>query len=250
VGQFGHNPELDEDERLRYCVEMGVQGIRLGGPKLPGDARREYEDLLALRQRVERFGLRLEVIENVPMRFLDKAVLGLPGTEEQLEHYRATIRNMGRAGIPILGYHWMPQQVWRIRPFALARGSAEVAVFDLETARLPLVGARHVFGGGAYTTRMVAERRGQLLTHGRVYTEAEMWKTWEHFPRRAAGGGGTACSCPTTPTTRRSSRLAGSPGPSAASRRSSAPRRSRTARRGGSRSASAPGRRWRADGTR
>ena len=63
---------------------------------------------------------------------------------------------------------------------------------------------------------------------GRVYTEAEMWKTWEHFIRavRPAAAGVQL------------------------SHHADDPRRSRTARRGGSRSASAPGRRWRADGTR
>ena len=38
-------------------------------------------------------------------------MLGLPGRDEELEHVRATIRNLGRAGIPILGYHFMPASV-------------------------------------------------------------------------------------------------------------------------------------------
>ena len=98
LGDFGHRPEIDEGKRLRCCVELGVRGVLLGGPKIPGEARWEYEDLLALRRRIERFGLRLEAIENVPMTFLDKATLGLPGTDEQIAHFCATVRNIGRAG--------------------------------------------------------------------------------------------------------------------------------------------------------
>jgi D-mannonate dehydratase len=52
-------------------------------------------------------GLRLGVIENVPLDHLDKVMLGLPGRDEQINHYATTIRNMGRAGIPVLGYQWM-----------------------------------------------------------------------------------------------------------------------------------------------
>ena len=63
--------------------------------------------------KAEEYGLTLEAIENVPIHFYDKAMLGLPGRDEQIEHYQTTIRNMGRAGIPILGYHFMPNSVWR-----------------------------------------------------------------------------------------------------------------------------------------
>ena len=40
-------------------------------------------------------------LENVPVRFYHKAMLGLPGRDEQIANMQATIRNMGRAGIPI-----------------------------------------------------------------------------------------------------------------------------------------------------
>ena len=50
--------------------------------------------------------------------------------DEQIEHYCATIRNMGRAGIPILGYHFIPNSVWRTPP-AEGRGGARVTAFDM-----------------------------------------------------------------------------------------------------------------------
>ena len=50
-------------------------------------------------------------IENVPIHFYDKAMLGLEGRDEQIANYQATIRNMGEAGIPILGFHWMPTRL-------------------------------------------------------------------------------------------------------------------------------------------
>ena len=71
-------------------------------------------DLVRLRTRVEDAGLRLNAIENVPIKFYNKIMLRLPGREQQLENMCATIRNLGRAGIPILGYHFIPTGVWQI----------------------------------------------------------------------------------------------------------------------------------------
>ena len=75
--------------------------------------RWEYLDLLELHTRCENYGLRLEAIENVPVDFYDKAMLGLPGRDEQIENYQTVIRHLSAVGIPILGYHWMPNLVWR-----------------------------------------------------------------------------------------------------------------------------------------
>src|SRR5258708_23922446 len=58
-------------------------------------------------------------------------MLGLPGRDEQIEHYRTTVRNIGRAGIPILGFHFMPNSVWRTERFAPGRGGAGCTKFDM-----------------------------------------------------------------------------------------------------------------------
>ena len=127
IGQFN---ELTQ-ERLTYARQLGAGGVQLNTPLLPGTAQWEEDDLRRLRERCEEFGLRLEALENVPNRFYDRAMLGLPGRDEQIAHYQATIRNMGKAGIPILGYHWMPLHVWRTSFSTQTRGNALVSSFDL-----------------------------------------------------------------------------------------------------------------------
>ena len=156
LGQFN---ELT-DEKLAFIKQMGADDFLMNTPQLPGEAQWEYEDLAALKQRADAAGLRLMALENVPVSFYDKAMLGLPGRDEQIAHMSTTIRNMGRVGIPILGYHWMPNSVWRTPEPATLRGNAKGTRFNL------------------------AEHDPNQLTHDRVYTADEMWANYEYYLTR------------------------------------------------------------------
>jgi mannonate dehydratase len=155
LGQFR---ELT-DEQLAFVTQCGCADVLLNTPALPGEERWEYEDLLAWRLRAEEAGLRLIALENVPVRFYDKIMLGLEGREQQLENMQQTVRNMGRAGIPILGYHFMPNSVWRT--------SFEVPV-----------------RGGAISNQFVMEKAENKLTHGREYSEEELWAAYDWYLER------------------------------------------------------------------
>lgn len=117
-------------EIIEFAHQIGVQDIQFNTPRLPGESRWEYVDLLDLRTRCDQAGLRLNAIENVPIKFYVKAMLGLPGRDEQIENMQTTIRNLGRAGIPIFGYHFMPNGVWRTSTTARTRGNAQTTGYD------------------------------------------------------------------------------------------------------------------------
>jgi len=155
IGQFSE----PADEFLRFGAQLGASGVVLNTPRLPGQARWEYDDLARLRERVESYGLRLESLENTPLHFYDRAMLGLPGREEQIANYQATIQAVGRAGIPVLGYHFMPNGVWRTSREAPGRGGALCTAFDLEAVR------------------------DAPPSHGRVFGEDELWANYEQFLR-------------------------------------------------------------------
>ena len=157
IGQF-NEPSY---EKLQFAKQLGVSGVLLNTPKLPGQHQWEYDDLAKLRERVESYGLVLEALENTPVSYYVDAMLGGPNRDRQIEHYQNTIRNVGKAGIPILGYHWMPNSVWRTQnsPRVIGRGGARVTVFDMQ----------------------LAKERDAQLSHGRVYTADEMWQNYEHF---------------------------------------------------------------------
>ncbi len=180
MGQFN---ELTQ-EKLIFARQLGVSGVQMNTPILPGTQRWEYEDLLRLRLLTEEHGLRFEAIENVPISFYDQAMLGLPGRDEQIEHYQATIRNVGRAGIPILGYHFMPNSVWRTSRTTPGRGGAEVTSFDLALVQAAEPVSQRVF---------VSNRDRQIdgmfqpaasdEAEPVIATEDQMWANYEYFMR-------------------------------------------------------------------
>jgi mannonate dehydratase len=165
------------DENLTFARQLGLTSVRAGTPRaLPGTERWEYEDLKALVDRVAAYGLKLEVLENTPVGFFDKVLLGQPGRDEQLENYCATIRNMGRAGIPILGHNWMPNFVWRTPP-AEGRGGARVTAFDMA-----IVDATPPAQQRAFISNQAAVIDEQFANPVTV-SEEQMWANYEYFIR-------------------------------------------------------------------
>lgn len=178
VGQFN---ELT-DEKLIFAQQLGVPGVQMNTPRLPEhDGMWAFDDLVALCLKTAEYGLRFEAIENVPIHFYDKAMLGLPGRDEQIAKYQELIRNVGRAGIPILGYHFMPNSVWRTTRTAPGRGGAHVTAFDMALVESAPGGGQSAF---------VAKRDEKLdalwvkeeIT-GNIVTEETMWANYEYFMR-------------------------------------------------------------------
>jgi mannonate dehydratase len=171
------------DEYLSFASQIGVKGVQLNTPDLPGDVRWELDDIVALRQRIESYGLRLEAIENVPNHFYERAMLGLEGRDEEIENMITTVRNLGHAGVPILGFNWMPGSVWRTSLEPTGRGGATVSGFNLAMAQDP--GRRHEIYIARRDRRVEDEKdswsRGQTFDFDQTRTDDEMWASFEYF---------------------------------------------------------------------
>jgi len=160
---IGQVKELS-DEFLDFARQMGLEDVQMNLYFLPDDmkdtGRLEFQDLLRLRMRAEDRGLRLTAIENVPIHFYDKIMLGKEGREHQLENMQETIRNMGRAGIPVFGYHFIANGVWRTQWDTPIRGGAISNGFNYERAK------------------------PAPLSYDRVYSEEEMWANYDWYLER------------------------------------------------------------------
>ena len=133
-------------ERLRYMAQMGAMHVVTS---LPAEGRRNrqgdiwaFEGMLAQRKEIESYGLILSVYEGIPVP--ERVKLGQDGRDEDIENYCESIRNMGRAGVPILCYNWMVGFGWLRTDFSTpARGGAVVTTYrheDFERGGLTRLG--------------------------------------------------------------------------------------------------------------
>ncbi len=123
-------------EYLRFAQQYGVTDILLNTPQLPtAGGQWQLADLVKLRLSVEQHGMKLSALENVPSNFYDHIMLGGPKRDEQIENWCKSLTNMGKAGIPVLGYHFMVLYVWRTSSTTPGRGQARVTSFDYELVK-------------------------------------------------------------------------------------------------------------------
>jgi mannonate dehydratase len=148
------------DEQLRLASQMGCSGVVVPSPSFGDGMRFPYDDLARLRERVESFGLRLEAIQNMNLKLFDEIRLAGPGRDQQLDSFNETVRNLGRAGIPIFAYNWRPNRLYRTGHVE-TRGGARATAFDIDQLKEP------------------------ELSHGRPYTADELWENFAYFTKAA-----------------------------------------------------------------
>ncbi len=173
IGQFS----VMTDDMLRFGAQLGVSSVQMNSPLIENQARWSVEDLRPLVEHCERYGMKLEAIENVPLNALSKVMTGVDGRDEQIENYKHTIRAMGEAGIPVLGYNFMPTSVWTTSRETPGRGGVTVREFDLAAVTASPSGGREFmpdrpdWAGGLYHT-----------TDEEAFISAEtMWANYEPF---------------------------------------------------------------------
>lgn len=93
-----------------------------------------YEDLRDLRAAANAEGVDIAALENFPVPHWHDVLLDGPRKQEQLQNLKISIRNLGKAGIPVMGYNFSLAGVWgRVRgPFG--RGGAESIGYLAEQA--------------------------------------------------------------------------------------------------------------------
>ena len=112
------------------------------------------------REHFARGGLQLYGLGNGSVHNMDAVTLNLPNRDEKVEEYKAHLRNLGQADIPYTTYAHMANTGWTPPPEQI-RGASR-----------------------GRTSNMV--RLAEELTHGREYTEDELWDNFASFAREIA----------------------------------------------------------------
>ena len=88
----------------------GVCGIASAIYDVPVGEAWSYERIIELKNEIEEKGLRLSVIESVPVH--EDIKTGDGNRDKYIENYCTTIRNLARAGIDCVCYNFMPVFDW------------------------------------------------------------------------------------------------------------------------------------------
>ena len=124
-----------QQQKLALSRQMGVTGaVAPPSPRyasMRGKNGWDYEVIAAGKERFKKEGLQWRVVEGPPT--LEKTKLGLDGRDEEIDNFITFVKNIGKLGIDVVCYNWMPVISWhRTATERLGRGGALMTAFDYE----------------------------------------------------------------------------------------------------------------------
>lgn len=154
------------DEDLQFMQQLGIEWMMVG---VDDKANQNADYYKQLKRRFAEFGLQIYRIANRSVHNMPEVTLNLPGRDEKVEEFATFIRNLGQAGIPYNTYAHMGNGIWHSGR-AVGRGGMDARTLDIKNA----------------TGRWDDMKFEGELTHGRPYTEDELWENYEYMIRRIA----------------------------------------------------------------
>ena len=154
-------PSDPTPEDLQFVREVGGEYVNIWT-----DAKTaNLENYQRLIHNVESAGLEVWNIGNLSVHNMEEVTLNLPGRDEKIEEYKNYLRLLGKVGLRYTTYAHMGNGIWSSAR-ETTRGGAPARALDLSMPR------KGFWNGKEFNLP---------LTHGRVYSEEEIWENYAYF---------------------------------------------------------------------
>ncbi|WP_343210128.1 mannonate dehydratase [Anaerolentibacter hominis] len=137
------------------------------------------ESIAELKKMVEDAGLDFDVIESVPVH--EDIKLGKPSRDRYIENYKENIRRLGKAGIKVICYNFMPVFDWTRTQLdkELPDGSNALVYYQEQLEKMdPLTGELSLPGWDSSYTK---ESLAQVFADYANITSEDLWNNLEYF---------------------------------------------------------------------
>jgi mannonate dehydratase len=168
---------------LEYIRQIpAVRGIVGALFEIPVGEVWPLDRITALGEEVDKNGMSLAVIESIPVH--EDIKIGRATRDRLIDNYCESVSNVGRAGVRVLCYNFMPVFDWMRTDLALRLddGSTALAFDDAALAKIDLSRGPAELPGWA--TAYSAEELGKLLDAYRAVSESKLWDNFAYFLER------------------------------------------------------------------
>ena len=148
---------------INFLQQIGVEWVMVSGNQVPEHTVETFKEV---RDMLGEYGIKIYCLHSQGYHNMPDVTLGLENRDYMIEKYLEHITRLGAAGIHYSTYAHMGNGIWRNRERHPVRGGATSGGLDLNA---------EIFARG---------RNGEFslpLSHGREFTEDELWRNYEYF---------------------------------------------------------------------
>ncbi|WP_315110799.1 mannonate dehydratase [Clostridium intestinale] len=170
----------DDPVKIEYIRQIpSMHSIVTAIYDVPVGEKWGMDSILSLKETVENAGLNFDVIESVPVH--EDIKLGLPTRDKYIENYKENIRNLGKAGVKVICYNFMPVFDWTRTQLdkVLDDGSTALVYYvDQIKDMAPLTGELSLPGWDSSYTK---ESLKEVFDKYSKITKEDLWNSLEYF---------------------------------------------------------------------
>jgi len=168
--KIGVSANTPSREHMQYLKQLGVTWLSLA----PVQAEATAEGFIKQRKTWEDEGFKVYNIgsgvgPSGSLHNMPEVTLNLPGRDQKIEDYLNYIRYVGKAGVPYSTYAHMGNGIWSSGRIVNPRG------YSARDGNSKSPDWKGFWGGKTYT---------EPLSHGRVFSEQEIWDNYEYFIKK------------------------------------------------------------------